>query len=68
MKPSGCSEAALTYSGGTAPALDRLPCYALMGTRSVYSVLFDASYMHAVAPKVKCACISLRARRGLPVW
>jgi hypothetical protein len=29
------SRAALTYSGGTAPALDRLPCYALAGTRCV---------------------------------
>ena len=28
----------LSYSGGTAPALHRLPCYALAGTRSSYSV------------------------------
>jgi hypothetical protein len=32
-----------TYSGGTAPAFTGLPCYALVGTRSSYSVVSDAS-------------------------
>ncbi len=54
---SGCPEGRLTYSGGTAPALDRLPCYALAGTRSVYSV-FRARFMRGLP-----ADVNTRARR-----
>lgn len=33
------SEAMRTYSGGTAPESNRLPFYALAGTRNAYSVV-----------------------------
>jgi hypothetical protein len=49
--PSGSSEAALTHSGGTAPALHRLPRYALAGTRTANSIFNTAGRDKARAAK-----------------